>query len=255
MNLKIGYRFYMRTLGLLKSIVMYNWKPFNQRRLRRFYSQFIGAGDLCFDVGAHVGNRSLAWARLGARVISVEPQPACANYLRRKFGSLENVVVLEVGISAEKGQGTMHVNSANPTISTFSDEDWRAQLARDARYPISWDQHCEVELTTLDALIEAHGIPVFCKLDVENYEFKALNGLSSPIPQLSFEYYPPRISVALKCLDRLMQIETYEFNWSFGESLVMNSSEWVDYQIIKEIISGYKSRYEYGDIYARIKKN
>jgi FkbM family methyltransferase len=249
------YRTYKRRLGLLKSIAIYNWKPFNQRRLRRFYAQFINPGDLCFDVGAHVGNRTIAWARMGARVIAVEPQPLFAAYLRSRFRRQQRVTVRELGVSADVGTGILHINSANPTISTLSDSDWRGQLARDAHYPISWDDSDEIELTTLDALIAEYGVPAFCKLDVENYEYEALMGLSAPIPLLSFEYYPPRIAGALKCLDRLREIGDYEYNWSFGESLALNSPHWLEYQDIKEILAGYKSRYEYGDVYARNKVN
>ena len=44
------------------------------RRLDEFYRPFVPAGGLCFDIGAHVGNRSRSWSRW-ARVVAVEPQP------------------------------------------------------------------------------------------------------------------------------------------------------------------------------------
>jgi predicted RNA methylase len=52
------------------------WNSVDQRR-SEFYSQFVSSGDLVFDVGANVGNRSKIFSRLGARVIAFEPQPAC----------------------------------------------------------------------------------------------------------------------------------------------------------------------------------
>ena len=73
---------YIRSkLGLWRSILIYYWKPFNESRLKQFYGQFITKGDLCFDVGAHLGNRSNAWLKLGAKVVAVEPQPQCIRYL------------------------------------------------------------------------------------------------------------------------------------------------------------------------------
>jgi hypothetical protein len=39
-----------------------------------------------------------------------------------------------------------------------------------------------IEVTTLDALIAAHGRPAFIKLDVEGYEYEALKGLFSRSP-------------------------------------------------------------------------
>lgn len=242
-------------MGLLKSIATYYWKPFALKRLRRFYGQFVSSGDLCFDLGAHVGNRTQAWVDLGARVIAVEPQPACVSYLRRRFRARPGVTIVEKALGASAGKATMHVNTANPTISTLSHAEWRDQLAHDARYPIGWDEQTEVDVVTLDDLITEYGMPVFCKLDIENYEYEALKGLSRPLPLLSFEYYPPKPENAFKCLGRLQEIGEYRYNWSFGESMRLNSEEWLDYQKITEILRGYSTRREYGDIYARLVSN
>ena len=62
-------------LGLWRSLLMYYGIPGRQSRLRRCYGQFIRPGDLCFDIGAHVGNRLMAWRALDARIVAVEPQP------------------------------------------------------------------------------------------------------------------------------------------------------------------------------------
>src|SRR5690606_23654267 len=123
-------------------------------------------------------------------------------------------------LGAAPGKAIMYLNTANPTISTLSDAAWRNQLLRDARYPIKWDERLEVEVITLDDLIGQYGKPVFCKLDIENYEYEALKGLSQPLPLLSFEYYPPRQANALKCLERLQELGDYVYNWSFGETLL-----------------------------------
>ena len=40
------------------------------------YARFLRAGDLAFDIGAHVGDRVSSFRRLGARVVALEPQPA-----------------------------------------------------------------------------------------------------------------------------------------------------------------------------------
>jgi hypothetical protein len=66
---------FARGLGLLRSVLMYHGIPFRRRRLSQFYARFIRPGDLCFDIGAHVGSRLGAWLPLGARIVAVEPQP------------------------------------------------------------------------------------------------------------------------------------------------------------------------------------
>src|SRR5260370_40160311 len=76
-----------------------------------------------------------------------------------------------------------------------------------------------VAVTTLDALIAAHGLPAFCKIDVEGFEAEVLKGLSRPIPALSVEYIPAALEGALAALDRLAPLRPYPLNPSAGESM------------------------------------
>ena len=71
-----------RALGLIRSLAVYHAVPLRQPRLRRLYAKFAGPGDLAFDLGAHVGNRTRALAALGCRVVALEPQPDFARLLR-----------------------------------------------------------------------------------------------------------------------------------------------------------------------------
>ena len=230
---------------------MYYWKPFNKRRLRRFYSRFISEGDLCFDIGAHLGNRTNAWLDLGATVVAVEPQPDCVSFMKNKFRNNSKVSVISCAVGSETGRSTLKISKLTPTISTMSDEAWQEQINSDAWYEVKWDEEMVVDVVTLDTLIAEHGVPRFCKIDVENYELQVLEGLSSAIPQISFEYYPPYTATACDCIDRLEELGDYEYNWSFGETQKLNSTRWLGPEALKHIINGYSNRNEYGDIYAR----
>lgn len=241
-------------IGLRKSIAIYHWKPFGIKRIRKFYSRFIQPGDLCFDLGAHVGNRTLAMSKLGARVVAVEPQAIFARYLRRRFARNSKVTILEAAIGASSGRATMFLSRVNPTISTLSGEPWQKQLRSDARYPISFKDTLQVRQVTIDSLIEEFGLPDFCKMDIENYEYQALLGLSQPIPLLSFEYYPPAINNALKCIDRLSTLGSYSFNFTFGETQKWAGNDWITGEEMKEKLLSFHSRYQYGDVFARLEK-
>ncbi|MEO0779436.1 MAG: FkbM family methyltransferase [Bacteroidota bacterium] len=239
-------------LGLLRSRIMYYWKPFNQRRLRRFYSPLIPAGGLCFDVGAHLGNRIAAFRSLGARVVAVEPQPRCLDYLRQTFGTDTEVQLLPIALGASEGKATLHISQLAPTVSTLAPSEWRETLRKKSQLAIDWEEQLEVEVQTLDQLIERYGRPDFCKIDVEDFEEEVLRGLSQPIPVLSFEFFTWTLPRTLRCLDLLDALGDYEYNWSPGESQTWAEPQWQSPAAIRQRMQKLKHDGS-GDVYARLR--
>ncbi|MEM6321401.1 MAG: FkbM family methyltransferase [Bacteroidota bacterium] len=237
-------------LGMLRSIAAYYWKPFNKRRLMRFYSQFVNPNSLCFDIGAHVGNRTNAWEALGAKVVAVEPQPICMNYLRKRFKGKDSINLLECAVGEKSGTAKMFVSEMTPTVSTLSHKSWRDTINEDTSFEVKWENQIDVKVVTLDTLIDQYGIPNFCKIDVENFELEVLKGLSQPIPCLSVEFYPATIDNAIKCIERLEQLGHYKYNWSTAESQQFNAAEWLSAEKMISIFSKYKRDDKYGDFYA-----
>ena len=199
-------------LGIFRSILIYYWKPFNKRKLKRFYSQFIQPNDLCFDIGAHLGNRSDAWLSMGAKVVAVEPQPACISFLKKKLSKFEQFTLIEKAVGKEKGQAVLHISSLTPTVTTLANDDWRAMINDSSGFEVSWDKTLEVEVITLNDLIHQYGLPVFCKIDVENFELEVLQGLDFAIPTLSLEFFSKTPELTLACIKRLEEMGPYEFN-------------------------------------------
>ncbi len=243
-----------KKMGFWRSVAMYYWKPFNQRRLRRFYRQFIQKGDLCFDIGAHLGNRVQAWRGLDARVVAVDPQPICLDFLNRKFGQDTSVTILNRAVGAQTGTTKMYLSHRAPTVSTLADHEWREALNARSRIRVDWEEEIEVQLTTLDALIEQYGLPKFCKIDVEDYESEVLKGLSHPIPVLSFEFFNWTPERTHECLELLEKLGDYTYNWSIGESQRWQSKTWLKAtELTQEIGSRNAPESFSGDIYARLK--
>ena len=239
-------------LGILRSRAIYVWKPFSRHRLRRFYRQFVRPESLCFDIGAHLGSRSRAFLDLGARVIALEPQPACAAYLRKRWRGERKFTLIPKAIGAQAGNASLHINRMNPTISTLSPAGWRTAMAAAALQRERWDGRIEVEVTTLDRLIEDYGMPDFCKIDVEGFEAQALAGLSHPLPALSFEFISFEKARALTCVRRLAAIGAYRFNWSFRERLRLERPDWVEAPDVEQMLLTQGQRITSGDIYARL---
>ena len=147
-----------KKLGVLRSIATYYWKPFNKRRLVNFYKDFVKAGDLCFDIGAHLGNRTNAWSAIGARVVAVDPQPQCLAYLNKKFGQDKQVTILPKAVGDKVGTANLHISQLTPTISTLADKDWRQKMDDATSFKVNWEETIKVEVVTLDQLIAEYGI-------------------------------------------------------------------------------------------------
>jgi len=240
-----------RAWGIARSLAMYHGIPGRHGRMVRFYRQFLGPGDVGFDIGAHVGSRVRPWRRLGARVIAVEPQPDCLGVLRLFFGRDEGVTIIGEAVGAAPGRARLALSTSTPTVSSLS-PDWIESVTADRRFArVRWDRAVEVTLTTLDELIARHGVPDFVKVDVEGFEVEVLSGLSRPVPALSFEYLPPAHEAALTALDLVERLGAYEYNYAPIETMRFASARWLDAAGLVRLLDRFRPLGRSGDVYAR----
>jgi FkbM family methyltransferase len=172
-------------LGIARSFAIYH-APAHMRAMVAFYRPLVKPGDLVFDIGAHVGDRTRAFLRLGCRVVAVEPQAPLARLLRLRYAANARVTVVAAALSDGATTLTMRVNSSNPAISTASQDFVQAAAGAPGWEGQIWDYETEVPALTLDALITRYGLPAFTKIDVEGFEDRVLGGLTEPLPALSF---------------------------------------------------------------------
>lgn len=220
------------------------------------YAPFVREGDLVFDIGAHLGDRSVAFASLGARVVAVEPQPLVAVWLRRIVGRHARIIVRTEAVGSEAGTARLAISRRNPTVSTLS-ESWPESIGD--RHPgfqaVRWEDSIEVPVVTLDALIDAHGIPGFCKIDVEGFEAEVLAGLSHPVRGLSVEFVAGETEVTAACIERLRALGPYSFNVALGEGRDFVFDAWRDAPAMLAWLDAGADGASSGDIYARLEEN
>src|SRR5204863_4934294 len=106
--------------SLRRSLDVYYGDTKRDSAMDALYTRFLRADDLAFDIGAHVGDRTGSFRRLGARVVALEPQPLCARAIRAIYGDDSAVTFVEAACGERAGAVTLRLNSANPTVSTAS---------------------------------------------------------------------------------------------------------------------------------------
>lgn len=237
--------------GLARSLLIYR-RPGRQAGLRRFYSRFVRPGDRVFDIGAHLGDRSSAFAALGAQVLALEPQPRLFAWLQRLTRSSGRVTCLPLAVAAEPGRLILAGSRVNPSVASLS-AAWREQVSsRQAGFAaVDWDERLSVEVTTLDALIERYGEPDFCKIDVEGFEIEVLHGLSRPLAALSLEFVQGALDQGLACIERLEAIGTYEYQVVAGEQRRFHFEDWIGVPAIRDWFQAGAEGISSGDLYAR----
>jgi FkbM family methyltransferase len=224
------------------------WTADDQRMLT-FYGQFIAPGDLCFDIGANIGNRSKVFLKLGASVVAVEPQVRCARILRHCFSNSPGFTLETVALGEKAGEAEMLISDSS-VLSTLSPE-WIERTTRSGRFADQrWDGRQHVNVVTIDDLIARHGVPVFVKIDVEGYEAVVLRGLSSPVPCLSIEFASEAVELTLECLALRQALGPVDVNYSLGESMSMRHERW---RTVAEIADELRSlpQGSWGDVYVR----
>jgi FkbM family methyltransferase len=222
----------------------------HRRQMVRFYSQLVSRGDLCFDIGANLGNRTDIFLRLGATVVAVEPQSTCMNYLNKKYGKNNRVTLIQKAVGEKEGQGEMFICSVH-WASSMS-KQWINSVKSSGRLQrYYWNKTESVPMTTLDKLIEEFGKPSFCKIDVEGYEFQVLKGLSQSIKTCSFEFTPEFIDSTIHCISYLSKLGFHKFSYSIGESMQWAIPKWVNNAEICMILTNLPDKTIFGDVYAR----
>lgn len=209
-----------------------------QRAMLHFYKTYIGKDDLCFDIGANMGESADCFLKLGAKVVVVEPQGTCYNLLKKKYRNHPNVAVLKCAIGSTEREATLMICDETDECSTLSSE-FVAVYSNVSR--LNWGATEQVKVVTLDALCQQYGVPKYCKIDVEGYESEVFMGLNSPIEWIIFEFNRPLLHDTIKSLEVLSAIGNYQCNYIKYEFMQLALPDWMPMdefrQNLEQIIS------------------
>lgn len=200
-------------------------KRIKHNNMVRFYSKFITQDDLCYDIGAHAGERAMCFTKLGAKIVLVEPQWAFYNKLLKQFQNVKNSVCVHAAVTQFPGTTQLMLCDESSECATLSQEFIDAySIVSD----FHWSKTEMVPCVTLAELISRYGLPAFVKIDVEGYESVVLSTLREPISLISFEFNKYLLHDTFKTLELLKGVGNYECNFIQYEFMKFVMHEWVD---------------------------
>ncbi|MFM8604296.1 MAG: FkbM family methyltransferase [Cyanobium sp.] len=254
----------MPALGLLKALSiktgLYQPTRWLSRKLRpnrwqafhddiALFRELIPDKELCFDVGANIGEKSEALLQAGMQVVAFEPNPNVLEELKARCQNHPNWSLLQTGLGSNSKIATLHIKKSH--LACSMKEDWEGEC-NIASLP--------VPIVTLDTAIEFFGLPFFCKIDVEGWELEVIQGLNQPIPLISIEFHLNEydINKTVSCLNFLENLGNNEINIMPAETSRLLQSKWLDTDEFLRLFPAQISRLmpdnAYGDILIRNKK-
>lgn len=218
---------------------------------KNFYLEFLSKGDIYFDIGANYGNRIEPLIDSELKIIAVEPQEECVKYLKQKFK--DKITVLKNGLGSKNETKTMYISDTN-TLSSFSKEWIDATKASGRFSQYKWQEQRQIEMLTLDQLINKYGHPNFIKIDVEGFELEVLKGLTQPFDTLSIEYtVPERLDSLKECLEYINTLfPNATFNYCKSEIPKLVLETWLDYNDFLNVVDSLNFlNTKFGDVYVK----
>jgi len=200
--------------------------------VRDIISQNCETNDLCFDIGAYIGETATMLKDCGLRPVCLEPNAKSFQKLVEKLGDMNDFVLLNEAVLNYGGKCDLAICTKRPQLSSTSIAFLTQSIFAHSGEVI-WDKVEEVNVTTLNQLIKAYGKPSLVKLDIEGAEAKVLENLKHQIDLIFFEF---GFSLKSNFVDSILSLDNkfyYKYNYFLGEFNLSNrlmSNRWMDSQ-------------------------
>jgi FkbM family methyltransferase len=143
---------------------------------------------LIYDVGAHKGEDTEFYLKKGFSVVAVEAMPQLCQFLKQRFSPFVEVgqlVILNVAVAKSAGSIDFYADSKFSEWGTAQPEF----VARNRLTGGGRVTKLPVQASTLKEIMDRHGTPHYCKIDIEGNDLTALESL------LGSEHLPDFISL------------------------------------------------------------
>jgi len=130
---------------------------------------------LIFDVGAHLGEDSDFYLKLGYRVVAIEANPDLVTRLAERFESeIEQgrYVVVSSAIGESNRRVAFYVNE---TVSVWGTTERKWAIRNDGKGAAS--KRIEVSSIRFEEVLRRHGYPLYMKVDIEGADLLCVRAL------------------------------------------------------------------------------
>lgn len=131
--------------------------------------------DLVFDVGAHKGEDSAFYLKLGFRVVGVEANPYLAKELKNRFrAEIESgrYHLIDQAIGESEGETAFYVNKVKSVWGTTD-----SAVAQRNKIMGAESDRIAVMTVRFEDLLRTFGCPHYLKIDIEGADMLCVNSL------------------------------------------------------------------------------
>jgi FkbM family methyltransferase len=130
--------------------------------------------DLIYDVGMNNGDDTAYYLSLGFRVVSIEANPELVEQAKLRFAreiDSGRLTILNMGVADREGELPFWVSEMTSRWSSFD----RAH----ASWRNSTNHQILVPCKRFERILAQHGVPHFCKIDIQGNDLLCLEGFKS----------------------------------------------------------------------------
>ena len=139
---------------------------------------------LIYDVGAHKGEDTEFYLKKGFRVVAIEAMPEFCESISNRFSEYVKsgaLSVVNLAVSNSPGDISFYVDDRVSEWGT-TNQDWSE---RNKNFGAGVGRRLTIRAAKLADILKEHGIPRYCKIDIEGNDLEALASLEnlSELPQ------------------------------------------------------------------------
>lgn len=204
---------------------------------------------LCFDIGANIGNWSIANLNRYEKIVAVEASPLVFDRLNNNTNKHSKIITINKAVSCINGNIDFY--QASEDVFSTTNKEWLCN--ENNRFYGHPYKMLSVPTISLDELINIYGTPKLIKIDTEGGEYNTIKSLTSKVDYLCFEWASETETLNFNCLDYLESIgfEYFYLQMEDNYTFIPNIDDYTDIDTIKNQLSKTIKKKDWGMIWCR----